>query len=55
MMEEQRPGNDGAGDQTMQHERAGEVDAEPVAAEVVFGAELEFCRYGNLLTVSAAA
>jgi hypothetical protein len=39
----------------MQQERAREVDAEPVAAEVVFRAELEFCRYGNLLKVSAAA
>jgi hypothetical protein len=53
-MEEERPGNDGAGDQAMQRERAGEVDAEPVAAEVVFGAELEVCCYGTLLTVSAA-
>jgi hypothetical protein len=55
MMKEQRPGNDRASDQTVQNERAGEVDAELVAAEVVFGAELKFCRYGNLLTVSAAA
>ena len=54
MMEEQRSGNDGRSDQTMQHEGAGEVDAESVAAEVVFGAELEVCCYGILLTVSAA-
>jgi hypothetical protein len=54
-MEENRTGNDRACDQTVQHERAREVDAEPVAAEVVFGAELELCRYGNLLTVSTAA
>jgi hypothetical protein len=54
-MQEQRPGNDGAGDQTMQRERAGEVDAEPVAAEVVFGAELKVCCYDTILTVSAAA
>jgi hypothetical protein len=54
-MEEKRTANDGSRDQAVQDDGAGEVDAEPVAAEVVFGAELEFCRYGNLLTVSAAA
>ncbi|HEX3372807.1 MAG TPA: hypothetical protein VHS13_01285 [Edaphobacter sp.] len=55
VMQEDRPGNDRASDQTVQNERAGEVDAEPVAAEVVFRAKLEFCRYGTVLTVSAAA
>ena len=54
-MQEDRPGNNSRSDQTVQNERAGEVDAEPVAAKVVFRAELEFCRYGTLLRVSAAA
>jgi hypothetical protein len=53
-MEEKRPANDGSRDQTVQHERAGEVDAEPVAAKVVFRAELKVRCYGTLLTVSAA-
>jgi hypothetical protein len=54
MMEEQRTGNDGTSDQTVQQERAGEVDAEPVAVNVVAVAELEVRCYGTLLTVSAA-
>ena len=47
-MEENRPSNDGSSDQPVQHERAGEVGAEPVAAEVVFGVELEIRGYGTL-------
>ena len=54
VMEEKRPANDGSSDQTVQHERAGEVGAEPVAVAVVFGAELEVSGYGTLLTFAAA-
>jgi len=54
MMKEQRSGNNSRSDKSVQHERAREVDAEPVAANVVFGAELEVRCYGILLTVSAA-
>ena len=53
-MEEERPGNNGASDQAVQDDGAGEVDAEPVAVNVVAVAELEVRCYGTLLTVSAA-
>jgi hypothetical protein len=55
-MEEKRPANDGGSDETVQHERAGECSAEPVAVQVVVVvAELEVRCYDILLTVSAAA
>jgi hypothetical protein len=53
-MEEKRRANDGSSDQGMQHERAGEGRAEPVAVNVVAVAELEVRCYDTLLTVSAA-
>ena len=53
-MEENRPADDGSSDQTVQDKRAGEVDAEPVAVNVVAVAELEVRCYDTLLTVSAA-
>ena len=54
MMEEKRPGHNSSGYQAVQHKGAGEVDAEPVAAQVVFAAELEGSGYGTLLTSAAA-
>ena len=54
MMKEHRSGNNSRNDKTVQYERTGEVDTKPVAANVVFGAELEVRCYGILLTVSAA-
>jgi hypothetical protein len=53
-MEEKRTANDGSRDQAVQDDGAGEVDAEPVAVNVVAVAELEVRCYGTLLTVSAA-
>ncbi len=53
-MEEKRPANDGGSNQTMQHERAREGAADPVAVDVVAVAELEVRCYETLLTVSAA-
>jgi hypothetical protein len=54
MMEEQRPADDGCSDQTVEDDGAGEVGAKPVAANVVFVAELEVSCYGTL-TFRAAA
>jgi hypothetical protein len=53
-MKEERPDNDDCSDQAVQQERAGEVDAEPVAVAVVVAAELKVSGYGTLLTASAA-
>ena len=54
MMEEQRPADDGCSDQTVEDDGAGEVGAKPVAANVVFMAELKVSCYGTL-TFRAAA
>ena len=53
-MEEKRPANDGSGNQTVQHQRAGESGADLVAVNVVAVAELEVRCYDTLLTASAA-
>ena len=53
-MEEKRAANDGSGNQTVQHERAGKGAADPVTVDVVAVAELEVRCYDTLLTVSAA-
>ena len=53
-MKEKRRADDSSSDQPMQHERAGEGAAEPVAVNVVAVAELEVRCYDTLLTVSAA-
>ncbi len=54
VMEEECRANDSSGNQTVQHERAGEGAADPVTVDVVAVAELEVRCYGTLLTVSAA-
>ena len=57
-MKEQRGAYQRSGDQTVQHERAGKVDAEFVAVLVVFLAELEirsdglsYCGFNGWVTM----
>ena len=52
VVKEESPTDDEGRNHTVQHKRAGEIDAESFAVAVVVRFELEVCGYGTLLTVS---
>jgi hypothetical protein len=53
-VEDKRPAKNERSDQTVQHQRSGEVRAEVIAGEVL-SAEFEMSGYGTLLTFELVA